>query len=202
MFGIKKSNRFWPKGVIILLAVLLMLSITACGNKPANSPDSQSPGVSQESEQGNNPDTNAPEQVKQEVTVYFSDDQSMYLVPEVREVTRTKDETMESVIIRELIKGTVNKSLGQVIPDGTKLLSSKVIDGVAYVDFSKEFRDNHWGGSAGETMTLYAVVNSLCKLPDIEKVQFLLEGKKEESILNGNMDTSVPIEPDYTLVKQ
>lgn len=200
--GIKKSNRFWSKGVIALLAVLLMLSTTACGKKPANSPDSRGPGVSQESEQGNNIDTRAPEQVKQKVTLYFSDDQSMYLVPEVREVTRTKDETMESVIIRELSKGTVNKSLGQVIPDGTKLLSSKVVDGVAYVDFSKEFRDNHWGGSAGETMTLYAVVDSLCKLPGIERVQFLLEGKKQESILNGNMDTSVPIEPDYSLIKQ
>ncbi|WP_207637519.1 GerMN domain-containing protein [Desulfotruncus alcoholivorax] len=175
-----------------------MLSFAACGKKPANSPGSQNPGVNQESELGNNPDTSA----VPKVTIYFSDDQSMNLVPEVREVSKGKDETMESAVIRELIKGPANKNLGQVIPDGTKLLSSKVVDGVAYVDFSKEFRDNHWGGSAGETMTIYAVVDSLCKLPGIKKVQFLLEGNKQESILNGNMDTSVPIEPDYSLVKQ
>lgn len=197
MFEIIKANRFWPKGIIALLSVLLILSVSACGKKPANSSDAQSPEVSRESEQGN---PNSSE--VQKVTLYFSDDQAMNLVPEEREAAKEKDEAMESVIVHELIKGPANTNLGQVIPNGTKLLSAKVTDGIAYIDFSKEFRDNHWGGSAGETITIYAVVDSLCQLPGIEKVQFLLEGDKQESILNGNMDTSVPIEPDYSLVKQ
>lgn len=182
--------------MLAFLVLLLVLSVAACGKKTADQPDSQSPKVIQESEQGNNT-TN---QETRSVTLYFSDDQAMNLVPETREVAISKEEKMESVVIRELIKGPANNQLGQVIPNGTRLLSSEVADGIAYVDFSKEFRDNHWGGSAGETMTVYAVVNSLCRLPDVKKVQFLLEGVKQENILYGNMDTSIPIEPDFSLV--
>ena len=81
------------------------------------------------------------------------------------------------------------------------MLSLTVVNGVANVDFSKEFQTRHRGGSAGEIMTIYSVVNTLTELPGVEKVQFLLEGDKLESIL-GHMDTTVPIEPDSNLVEK
>ncbi|MEW5899284.1 MAG: GerMN domain-containing protein [Bacillota bacterium] len=80
-----------------------------------------------------------------------------------------------------------------------RLLTLTVQDGVAYVNFSKEFQSKHSGGTAGESMTLYSVVNSLARLQEIKQVQFLLEGQKQESIL-GHADTSVPIAPNWNLV--
>jgi hypothetical protein len=91
--------------------------------------------------------------------------------------------------------------LFMTVPKEAKLISVEVVDGVAYVNFNKEFQTKHWGGSAGEAMTLYSITNSLVKLPDIDKVQFLLEGKKQESIL-GHADTTEPISPNWTMVKE
>lgn len=202
----RQRKRFSFKFTVALLAMFAMLALTlaGCGKKADDTNDSQDPGVSDsqpaQNNDSNEPDISAkPAQTKQKVTLYFSDDQAMYLAPEERIVTKG-DETLEEVIIRELIKGPQKEGLGRTIPEGTELQSVSVVNGVAYVNFSKEFKTKHWGGSAGETMTLYSVVNSLCELPGIEKVQFLLEGEKQESILDGNMDTTVPIDPDFNLM--
>ncbi|TYO95394.1 GerMN domain-containing protein [Desulfallas thermosapovorans] len=204
----KKGIRL--EGMVTLVAVLalLTLALVACApnNNAASQGGNQNPGVTRGGSPagggapGPNDDISAkPAKTRQKVTLYFSDDQAMYLVPEERTVTKG-DELLEAVIIRELISGPQKDNLERTIPEGTKLLSVSVVNGVAYVNFSKEFQTKHWGGSAGEIMTLYSVVNSLARLPGIEKVQFLLESDKKESILNGNMDTTVPLEPDYSLV--
>ncbi|KJS75584.1 MAG: sporulation protein [Desulfotomaculum sp. BICA1-6] len=150
---------------------------------------------------GEQPDISAkPAETKQTVTLYFGDDQAMYLAPEQREVNKG-DESLEAVIVRELINGPQKDGLTRTMPEGTKLLSVSVVNGVAYVNFSKEFKSKHWGGSAGESLTVYSVTNSLCKLPGIEEVQFLLEGDKQESIL-GNIGTIEPVTPDWDMVQE
>ncbi|MBC7105650.1 MAG: GerMN domain-containing protein, partial [Firmicutes bacterium] len=141
-----------------------------------------------------------PKPTKQRVTLYFGDREAMYLLPEEREVVVGGDETLEAAIIRELMAGPRNPNAVRVIPEGTRLLSVSVVNGVAYVNFSNEFQLKHWGGTAGERMTIYATVNSLCKLPGITRVQFLLEGQKQEAIL-GHLDTTRPLAPNWDLVK-
>lgn len=131
------------------------------------------------------------------LTLYFGNQDASGVAPEERTVTR-RAEPMEELIIRELIKGP-RTDLNKTIPDGTKLLSIEVKDAVAYVNFSKEFQTNHWGGSAGETITLYSVVNSLTELSYIDSVQFLIEGKKVES-LAGHWSIDEPIERDESLI--
>lgn len=183
---------------VIALCLGLVVLATACGSRAGVTvARNGAPGAAPETE--NKPDISAkPAPTKVKVTLYFGDRQAMYLLPEEREVAKT-DEPLEAVIINELIKGPQQSDLVRTIPEGTRLLSVSVEEGIAYVNFSKEFKSKHWGGSAGESMTIYSVVNSLAKLPGIEKVQFLLEGKKEESIL-GHADTSRPIAPNWNLV--
>lgn len=137
---------------------------------------------------------------KETVTLYFGDKDAMYLVPETRTVDK-KDGTLEAAVVAELLKGPQKEGSVPTIPEGTRVLSVTVDNGVVYVDFSKEFQTQHPGGSAGEIMTIYSVVNTLTGIPGVEKVQFLLEGEKQESIL-GHMDTTVPIEPDSNLAKK
>jgi len=45
---------------------------------------------------------------------------------------------------------------------------------------SKEFVENHIGGSTAELMTINSIVASLTELPGIDKVQFLIEGNVRE----------------------
>jgi germination protein M len=85
------------------------------------------------------------------------------------------------------------------MPQNARLRRVWVEEGVAYVDFSREFQTEHWGGSTGDTFTLFSVVNSLTELPGIEAVQFLVEGKIEEAVL-GHTDTTEPIKRREDLI--
>lgn len=132
-----------------------------------------------------------------ELTLYFSDDQAMHLEAEKRTVPK-EGKPLATLLVEGLIQGPQDKK-GATIPQDTKLLSLEVADGVAFVNFSKEVQINHWGGSTGETMTVQSVVLTLTQLPEIEKVQFLVEGKKQESIW-GHGYTGEPIGPQKDLI--
>lgn len=136
----------------------------------------------------------------QVITLYFPDENAMFVVPEEREVV--VDRPKEEIVMEELLKGPNDPDLYPVnIPEGTKLLSIEVKEGIAYVDFSKELKEKHSGGSTGEAMTIDPIVNSLTELPNIDKVQFLIEGKKEE-VLAGHVTFNEPFERSEDMIKK
>lgn len=134
-----------------------------------------------------------PSDAQKEITVnvYFSDGEAMYLMPEQRRLENSETGKVQ-MVIGELIRGPKDKDLIKTVPPNTHLRRVWVDDGVAYVDFSREFQTEHWGGSTGDTFTLFSIVNSLTELPGISAVQFLIEGEIEEAIL-GHTDTTEPM---------
>jgi len=58
---------------------------------------------------------------------------------------------------------------------------------------------NHWGGSTGETMTIYSVVNTLTESANVTAVVFMVEGEELES-LAGHMDLTGPIERNEDII--
>lgn len=183
-------NRVLIIATLILFAFGLILP-AGCGNS-ASKPPQQEPGKLSL--------IPAPGEKKETVTLFFSDSQAQYLNPEDREITRNNNESLEEAVLKELIKGPERAGLHRTIPQETRILSVSVANGVAEVNFSSEFRSRHWGGSAGETMTLYSVVNTLAKLPGITSVQFMIDGKKMDS-LAGHIEAVKPLKPDWKLVK-
>ncbi|HHV07871.1 MAG TPA: hypothetical protein GXX69_06625 [Firmicutes bacterium] len=98
--------------------------------------------------------------------------------------------------ILELAKGFVSsKGEQKVLPPGTRLRDIAILDGIAYVDFSREFRDNHWGSLASELDTIYSVVNTLAEFKSVRAVQFLLEGSPISTIGAGAIDLTSPVRP-------
>ncbi len=151
------------------------------------------------------PQNSEPTTISEKLTLYFSDKQAMYLIPETREVKIVKDtKTPSSIalaIVNELIVGPTDSNLAATIPKGTKILSLKIIDQIAYLDFNEEFRTNHPGGSTGEIMTLESIVNSLTELPEIKKVQILIDGKTVET-LAGHMDLREALSRNESIIKK
>ncbi|HHY42462.1 MAG TPA: GerMN domain-containing protein [Thermoanaerobacterales bacterium] len=134
------------------------------------------------------------------VTLYFPDDQARYVVPEQREIT--DDEPIAETIVKELMKGPKTPGLAPTtIPKEAKLLSVEIKDKIAYVNFSRELIEKHTGGSTGEMMTILPIVNSLTELPEIEKVQFLVEGQKEKT-LAGHIAFDEPFERNEDYIKK
>ena len=122
------------------------------------------------------------------ITVYFGNANADKVVAEKREVCLKQGETLEKLVFEELSKGPVQQGLYPVIPKGTRLLSIETKNGLCFLNLSREFVDNHPGGSAGEAITINSIVNSLTELPDINKVQFMIEGKTEEVFIHVMFD--------------
>jgi len=131
-----------------------------------------------------------------EVKLYFSDEQAQYLTAEIREV-KTND--LYENIVKELIEGPKNEGLEVTIPAQTKLLGIEVKDRTAIVDFSKEIQTKHWGGSTGETITVYSIVNTLTALDGIDRVQILVEGTKVQTLV-GHLELEEPLTFNSNLI--
>ncbi|MDD3654414.1 MAG: GerMN domain-containing protein [Desulfotomaculaceae bacterium] len=181
------SRRLLLTLAVIGFAVLLLA--TGCVNM----------GTQPEPQEAETPPVSPhPDETKTALTLYFSDREAQFLTPEEREVVR-KGISVEEALVKELIAGPADNAHGRTIPQETRLISISVASGVAYVNFSKELQTKHWGGSAGETMTVYSVVNSLAGLPGINEVQFLIDGSKVET-LAGHIELTSPLRPNWLLV--
>ncbi|PKM57672.1 MAG: hypothetical protein CVU98_04935 [Firmicutes bacterium HGW-Firmicutes-3] len=125
-----------------------------------------------------------------EVTLYFPDRDALKVWREVRTLT-VYDNGIAKAAVLGLIAGTNSTTLSPSMPEGTRLLSINLDNGLCTVDFSRAFIENHSGGSAGELMTLSSIVNTLTEFPEINRVQILVEGQAGETI--GNMLLDEPL---------
>ncbi len=108
------------------------------------------------------------------VSVYFANKTGDFLVESNVKVTYNGIISTERLILNQLLKGPLNSSMQSVIPEDTVLNKIYVQDGICYVDFSEEFMKIREGISP--EVAIYSVVNSLTKLSDVHKVQFLIDG--------------------------
>lgn len=133
-----------------------------------------------------------------EVNLYFSDSQAMYLVSEKRKIPPTT--FLAKQVVVELIKGPASSDLYSTIPEGTRVNEVYIADDIVYVDLSEEVFKNHPGGSSGELMTVYSIVNSLTEISPIKGVQILVEGNERNSLV-GHVDISMPLLRDEDWIK-
>jgi len=169
------------RAAVALLVVLLAVSLTVgCGRQEGEEPS-------------------PPEEEGVEITLYFPDEQAERLRPETR-LVKLDGEELPFVVVRELLKGPESPDLLASIPAAARLLAVTVRDGVAYVNFSSELRTEHWGGSTGEIMTVYSIVNSLTELPEVQRVKILVEGETVDT-LAGHLDLTEPLARDESLLK-
>ena len=132
--------------------------------------------------------------------LYFADEYAEHLVPERRNVEIPAGDTVEKIIINELLNGPTQAGNIPTVPQKAKLLSIETKDNVCFVNFSKDFVDKHSGGTMAERLTVYSIVNSLTELGTIDCVQFLIEGEKREEFIH--MTFNEPILPNRTIIKQ
>jgi spore germination protein GerM len=139
------------------------------------------------------------------LTLYFADANAEFLIAETREIdintaSATQDELV-ALVVNQLILGPAHENHRIILPPDTVLNSAKVDGALATVDFSSSFLDDYWGGSAGEIMTIYGLVNSITSLSGIEEVQILIDGAKAET-LAGHIEISEPLQANSSLIAQ
>jgi Sporulation and spore germination len=141
--------------------------------------------------------------VEQKITVklfFLAPDQPALLI-EDREVTYSADLARQvRTVVEELVKGPQKGLVGTLPPD-TKVIDSFVTAaGIAYVDLSKEAAQKHPGGSRGELLSVYSVVNSLtANFPAVRRVQILIDDRQVPT-LAGHVDLTRPLSSDMTFL--
>ena len=91
---------------------------------------------------------------------------------------------------------TAEKTLVTYIPSKVEVDQEKKL---ATVDLNQAVKNNR-GGSLGEILIVYETVNTLTNFPEIERVQFTIEGEPIESI-TGHLDLTKPLERDEQLIE-
>lgn len=123
------------------------------------------------------------EQMRQTiVTLYYLNKETKELMPEGRMVdAKTLLTDPYTTLLELLMEIPKNEKLQSAIPEGTRVLKTELKGDMLYVDLSKEFIDNHSGGLEAETTTVYAIVNTLTELNEVNSVKILINGKENQS---------------------
>lgn len=121
------------------------------------------------------------------VTLYFPQKDSQRLVKEIRTIRVTDQQPIARYIINELIKGPGHENMTEALSKDTVLLSVETSDNICFVNFKANFLDKNSGSAEEEKLAIYAIVDSLTELEQIQRVQFLMDGKKVDNFGNINI---------------
>ncbi|MDR2500807.1 MAG: GerMN domain-containing protein [Treponema sp.] len=84
-------------------------------------------------------------------------------------------------VLQALLRGPTNEENNQglisLIPPGTRVLSAKVLDRTAYINFSEDFLFNIYGAE-GFAAQLRQILWTITELPAIRDMQVLIEGRR------------------------
>lgn len=178
----------------ILLGLLLMVFVLAISGCETTDPASSNK---------NNPKppvNNSTQTVEMmDIRVYYPNSDATRLVAEKKKV-KTTAATKYRAVVEALLEGPSDSKLTKIFPKDAKVLGVTVSGDTARVDFNRAILDNFNGGSTGEEMLVGSVVNTLTEFPEIKKVQFVVEGRRIDSI-KGHMDTSKPLTRMEELLK-
>lgn len=182
------------KTIIFLLVALLAFSIIGCAKKDSN-PNEDTDIINEEENNNENEGEEKEDEIvdpspnteEVEVVLYFANKKYIETGDESYEKLVTEKRTieygnlpLEEAIVKELIKGPESDELSTSIPDTAKLLGVETANGTCFVNFAQE---GLYGGSLQEDFTIAQIVNSLLELDNVERVQFLINGEKAESLM-------------------
>lgn len=120
---------------------------------------------------------NAYEEVN--LRLYFADESGTRLIEAIRPYMYNTNISLEKLVLEQLIAGPNNDELHPTINPDTKVVSATVRDGICYVNLDETFLIQIYNVTA--EVTVYSIVNSLIELPNINKVQILINGETDIS---------------------
>jgi spore germination protein GerM len=179
----------------------LALALSACSREPERqeptaAPSAEEPAAAEEQESGIAP------LERQTVTVYYPAAVGDGLIGEPHEIFATSSAgDRAKQIVADLISGPTSDRAFRALPPGTLLRQVFVLeDGTSYVDLSSDVLHGLGGGSTGELLAVYALIDSLVlNVPEIRRVGILVDGREIES-LNGHLDLRRPLPADRSLI--
>ena len=191
-----QKNLYLLALVLMILAVLMVCIWTFWGNDDALSGAVSMPSVQPTASPGSEVSANAavqPEEKTVSTIVYYQDNYG-YLVPVMCNVAQ--QDGIAKATLNMMVQSPQNDmnaarlGLRTVLPENTTF-DLDIAGGVARIDLSKEALN--LADAAAERNMVEAIVQTLTEFDSVEKVEFLIGGKKKEKLPHGT-DISKPFE--------
>lgn len=114
---------------------------------------------------------------KTSLTLFFADETGEKLLAESRDVVHSINTSLEKLVVEELLKGPALAGRYATLPLDAKLLNVSVNENVCYINFDSAFLNN--GLEVKEYIPIYSIVNSLCEISYVNKVQITINGSQD-----------------------
>lgn len=111
------------------------------------------------------------------LTLYFANEEGNMLISEKREVEYHSNISLERIVMEQLLLGPEKNGSYPVVNPQTDVVSITVKDGICYLNLSRDFFTQVY--NVTPDVTIYAIINSLVELANVNKVQILVEGETD-----------------------
>ena len=165
----------------VLLVVLVLPRVLSTPTSSERAPNAPPPAVAGDAR-------------RIQATMFYVAENGQELVPVSRPVLYGATPLEQA---RQLVEALVEpppEGQRSAVPEGTTVRSVFLAaDGNVFVDLGGTIVTGHPGGSLNESLTVYAIVNTVtANLPDVAAVQILVEGKQVDT-LAGHVDLRYPL---------
>lgn len=133
---------------------------------------------------------------KDVATIYYPDKELKYSVPVSREVSSRRNSQIRSILNAILEGPSIDSGLKEG-PAGPYISSAAIRSGVLTLKSTSSDVSAFGEGEAIASSTLDTIINSLCSLPNVDEINFLINGSSNGTYFNGTS-----IKDGFTLEKK
>ena len=137
---------------------------------------------------------------KVKIRLYFTNEDGDSLVEVDRSKPYNTNISLDKFVVEELLKGPESTTEGvhPTLNPEIKLISTYVKDKTCYVNFDSAFLTKTY--NVDTEIVIYSIVNSLCSLSGIDKVQILVDGKTDV-MFHGSVSLSNVFKRDLNYIQ-
>lgn len=139
-----------------------------------------------------------------ETVLYFANKQGNRLKKITTDITYNAVEPIARLLVEQLIAGVSSiqnideTKLQSAVPSKTTLNNLTIRDNICYLDLSRDFEQQD--PNVSSEVIVYSIVDTLCELPEVTKVQFSVDGEQKEKY--GDLeDFNKPLERNLDLLE-
>lgn len=136
---------------------------------------------------------------KVELSLYFRLGNSGKLAGEKRNLVHNINNSIEKLIIEELIKGPTKTDLTPLLPNNLKVNSISINDNTCYIDFDDSLINVL--NRADNKLAIYSIVNSISEFKKVTKVQISINGNNNYKFLN-DVDLSTTFDRNLDYIEE
>ena len=109
--------------------------------------------------------------------LYFADSSGKKLIKTDKSLVYSSNIAMERLVMDNLIQGPPDGTLFPTVSPDTKVNSIDIRDGICYCDLDSAITDQ--ASNVSEEVVFYSLVNSLCEVRGVSKVQISIDGETD-----------------------